>query len=126
MGLYIGSLLAGLCLYLGICLSSCLFRFLFYFGESECIDGVHGSSGNFGPLSMHACQVAQSSPTLCGSWTVARQASLSMGLSRQEHWSGLPSAPQGDLPKPGTELLSLSSSALAGRLFTTSAVWEAL
>ena len=36
-------------------------------------------------------------------WTVARQASLSMGLSRQEYWSGLPSLSPGDLPNPGTE-----------------------
>ena len=34
-------------------------------------------------------------------WTVARQAPLSMGLSRQEHWSGLPLPPPGDLPNPG-------------------------
>ena len=35
-------------------------------------------------------------------WTVARQAPLS-GFSRQEHWSGLPCPPQGDLPNPGLE-----------------------
>ena len=34
-------------------------------------------------------------------WTVARQAPLSMGLSRQEYWSGLPCPPPGDLPNPG-------------------------
>ena len=31
-------------------------------------------------------------------WTVAHQAPLSMGFSRQEHWSGLPCPPPGDLP----------------------------
>ena len=36
-------------------------------------------------------------------WTVARQAPLSMGFSRQEHWSGLPCPPPGDLPDPGIE-----------------------
>ena len=36
-------------------------------------------------------------------WTVARQAPLSMGFSRQEYWSGLPCLPPGDLPDPGTE-----------------------
>ena len=36
-------------------------------------------------------------------WTVARQAPLSMGFSRQEDWSGLPCPPAGDLPDPGTE-----------------------
>ena len=39
-------------------------------------------------------------------WTVARQASLSMGFSRQENWSGLPHPPPGDLPNPGTETRS--------------------
>ena len=33
-------------------------------------------------------------------WTVAHQAPLSMGFSRQEYWSGLP-FPSGDLPNPG-------------------------
>ena len=36
-------------------------------------------------------------------WTVACQAPLSMGFSRQEYWSGLPFPPPGDLPDPGTE-----------------------
>ena len=36
-------------------------------------------------------------------WTVANQASLSMGFSRQEYWSGLPCTPPGDLPYPGIE-----------------------
>ena len=37
-------------------------------------------------------------------WTgVAHQAPLSMGLSRQEYWSGLPFPPPGDLFKPGIE-----------------------
>ena len=33
-------------------------------------------------------------------WTVARQASLSMGFSRQEYWSGLSFPSLGNLPKP--------------------------
>ena len=36
-------------------------------------------------------------------WTVAYQASLSMGFSRQEYWSGLPFPSPGDLPNPGIE-----------------------
>ena len=36
-------------------------------------------------------------------WTVAYQASLSMGFSRQEDWSGLPLPSPGDLPDPGVE-----------------------
>ena len=38
---------------------------------------------------------------LVTTWTVAHQAPLSMGFSRQEHWSGLPCPPPGDLPNPG-------------------------
>ena len=41
-------------------------------------------------------------------WTVARQAPLSTGFSRQECWSGLPCPPPGDLPNPGMEPGSLS------------------
>ena len=36
-------------------------------------------------------------------WTVARQAPLSMGFSRQEYWSGLPFPSPGNLPNPGIE-----------------------
>ena len=36
-------------------------------------------------------------------WTVACQAPLSMGFSRQEYWSGLPFPSPGDLPDPGIE-----------------------
>ena len=39
-------------------------------------------------------------------WTVARQAPLSMGFSRQEYWSGLPCPPPGDLPSPGMEAVT--------------------
>ena len=59
-------------------------------------------------------------------WTVAHQAPLSMGFSRQEYWSGLPCPPPGDLPNPGIEPISLMSPAMAGRFFTTSTTWEAL
>ena len=58
-------------------------------------------------------------------WTVACQAPLFMGFSRQEQWSGLPCPPPGEeLPDPGIEPMSLTSPALAGRFFTTSATWE--
>ena len=50
------------------------------------------------------CLVTQSCLTLCLTpWTVACQAPLSMGFSRQEYWSGLPCLPPGDLPNPGTK-----------------------
>ena len=59
-------------------------------------------------------------------WTVAHQAPLSMGISRQEYWSGLPCPPPGDLANPGIEPSSLKFPALPGGFFTTSATWEAL
>ena len=46
-------------------------------------------------------------------WTVAHLAPLFMGFSRQVYWSGLPSPTPGNLPDPGTELVSLASPALA-------------
>ena len=39
-------------------------------------------------------------------WTVARQAPLSMGFSRQEYWSGLSFPSPGDLPNPGSKPVS--------------------
>ena len=36
-------------------------------------------------------------------WTVACQAPLSLGFSREEYWSGLPFPPLGDLPHPGMQ-----------------------
>ena len=59
-------------------------------------------------------------------WTLARQALLSMGFSRQEYWSGLPCPPPGDLPDSGIKSVCLTSPALAGGFFTTSATEEAL
>ena len=47
--------------------------------------------------------VVQSGLTLATLWTVAFQAPLSMGFSRQEYWSGLPFPSPGDLPDPGIE-----------------------
>ena len=58
--------------------------------------------------------VAESCPTPCDPWTVAHQAPLSVGFSRQEHWSGLPLPSPGDLPDPGME----AGSPIAGRFFT--------
>ena len=54
-------------------------------------------------------------------WTVAHQVPLSLGFSRQERWSGFPFPPPGGLSDPAIEPTSLTSPALAGRFFTTSA-----
>ena len=58
-------------------------------------------------------------------WTVALQAPLSVGFSRQEYWSGLPCPPPGDLPNPGVKPTSLKSPAVADGFFTTSTTWGA-
>ena len=52
------------------------------------------------------------------------QVPLSMGFSREEHWSGLPCPPPGDLPNPGIKPVSLMTPALVSGFFTTSATWE--
>ena len=54
-------------------------------------------------------------------WTVACQAPLSMGFPRPEYWSWLPFPSPRDLPCRGSEPASLTSPALAGGFFTTSA-----
>ena len=72
----------------------------------------------------HACSLGhmQLFATL---WSVAHQGPLSMGFPRQEYCSVLPFPTLGNLPNPGTEPVSPVSPALAGRFFTTIAVWEA-
>ena len=68
-------------------------------------------------------EVAQSCLTLCVTpWTVAYQASLSMGFSRQEYWSGLPFPSPGDLPDPG---IKTQATRIVGRRFTLWATREA-
>ena len=57
-------------------------------------------------------------------WTVALQAPLSMGFSRQEYWSGLTCPPLGDISSPGIEPVSLTSPALVGGFFATSDTWK--
>ena len=53
-------------------------------------------------------------------WTVARQAPLCEGLSRQEYWSGLPCPPPGDLPDPGIGPMSPVTPALQADSFPPS------
>ena len=61
--------------------------------------------------------VPQSCPTLAHPlptpWTVAHQASLSMGFSRQQLWSGLPFPSPGDLPDPGIKPVLQADSLLS-------------
>ena len=62
------------------------------------------------------CLASQSRQVLATPWTVTRQAPPSMGLPRQEYWSGLPFPSPRDLPDPG---IKPESPALAGGFFTT-------
>ena len=75
---------------------------------------------------MHACILNRFSCVhpFATLWTIAHQTPLH-GIYQQEVWSGLPFLTPGDLPDPGIEPVSLASSALAGRFFTTRATWEA-
>ena len=47
--------------------------------------------------------VAKSCPIFVTPWTVAHQASLTLGFPKREYWRGLPFPPPGDLPSPGIE-----------------------
>ena len=93
-------------------------------GEKAHAQQQRPSTAKIQSINVHA-NLVQSCSSLCDPWTVAHQAPLSMGFSRQKYWSGLPFPSPGDLPDPGTELASLMSPALAGRFFTTS-IWEAI
>ena len=69
----------------------------------------------FLPLCCCCCSHQVMSNAFATPWTVAHQASLFMGFSRQEYWIGLPFPPPGDLPHPGVEP---RSPALADGFFT--------
>ena len=64
---------------------------------------------------MHACMLS-CVQLFAIAWTVAHQAPLYIGFSRQAYWNGLPFPPPGDLPDPRTEHVS---PALAGGFFIT-------
>ena len=75
----------------------------------DCISNTLHTSLSLYPCSIYTpmggCSVTQSCPTVTP-WTVAHQAPLSMGFSRQKYWSGLPCSPPGFLPYPGIEPMS--------------------
>ena len=68
----------------------------------------------YGKYVFHACMLSCFSRVrlFATPWTVAHQAPLSRGFSRQDHWSGLPCPPPGDLPDPGIEPVSPVAPAL--------------
>ena len=57
-------------------------------------------------------------------WTVAQQASLSMGFSRQGYWNGLPCPLPGDLPDPGIGPVPSASPALQADFSTPEPHWK--
>ena len=77
---------------------------------------THKSTTAIVSLSLHICMLSLFSHVqLCAALrTVAHQAPLSMGFSRQEYWSGLPCPPPGDLPNARNEPASLMSPASVG------------
>ena len=62
---------------------------------------------------VHACMTSpQSYPTLCDHMDCSLQIPLSVGFSIQEYWTGLPFPSTGDLPDPGIQPTSLTSSCI--------------
>ena len=75
---------------------------------------------------VHACCRFSRVQLFATLWTVAHQAPLSKGFSRQEYWTGLSGPPPGNLPDPGIEPESLMSPTLSDRFFATGTAWGAL
>ena len=95
--------------------------------ETPRVSRAQGVSQRALHCGMHACVLncCTCVRLFAAPWTVAHQAPLSMGLSRQEYWSGLPCPPPGDLPDPGIKPTSLTSPPLPGGFFATKATWKA-
>ena len=75
-------------------------------------------------LIMHACYVISVVSGFLQPMDCSLPDPLSMGISRQEYWSGLPCPSPKDLPRPGIEDAFLMFPALAGKFFITSSTWE--
>ena len=69
-------------------------------------------------MCVHACKLSHVQ-LFVTPWTVAHQAHLSMRLSSQEYWSGLPFPPPGNFLDPRIKPMPPASPALASRFFTT-------
>ena len=116
--------------------SNVAFLFFIYSANSLSVYLVVGKSSSEqnrnGPFLLVLCMCSVTSVVFDSAtpWTVSpwglHGTPLSMGFSRQEHWNGMPCPLPGHLPNPGIEPVSVMSSALAGRFFTTIATWGAL
>ena len=73
--------------------------------DSESAEGKGWQGGMNQEFEIHThtnmCVCSVVSQLFASPWTVARQAPLSPGFSRLEHWGGLSFPPPGDLPDPG-------------------------
>ena len=79
----------------------------------------------WGSLQLSSVQSLSHVRLLVTLWTLDRQAPLSVELSRQEYWSGLPFPSPRDLPNPGIEPTSPLSPALVSEFFYHWVTWEA-
>ena len=88
----------------------------FIYGKSKCTEGKKYGElvGQPGLEPRNLRNEFSVSASHLPTWTVACQASLSMGLSQQEYWSGLPFPLPGDLPNPRIEPTFPVAPALAG------------
>ena len=105
---------------LHLCLSFHRSNDLAYFFYSQIIPLLSNYTQDFQNIytPYFSCVYVQSCPAVCDSVDCSRRAPLSLKFSRQESWSGLPLPPQGNLPKPRIQPISVASPALAGRFFS--------
>ena len=76
-------------------------------------------------ISLHTCHFSSVSLSVT-LWTIACQAIMSMGFSRQKYWNRLPCIPPGDLLYPGIKHTSFISPAFIRGFITISTTWETL
>ena len=70
-------------------------------GENDNLPRFIETGTNFSSIHFVAVQLPGHFQIFSVPWTLACQAPLSVGFSRQEYWSGLPFASPGILPDPG-------------------------
>ena len=92
-------------------------------GRPCLVSDLRGKDFRFSSLNMLLLSCFSRVRLFTAPWTIDLQGPLSMGLSRQEYWSGLPCPPPEDLPDPGIEPAPLMSPLSLGAFFTTSAAW---
>ena len=85
--------------------------------------GCIPTSGEENILSCAVLSCSDMSESFTTPWTVAHKASLSMGLSRQEYWSGLPFPSSEDLPYPGIKPPSSVSPVLQANSTPNTKIW---